>query len=47
MLAVEDLEMNDGSEEKPYFMNRELKEILGKENVKVVSSETSQIVEKK
>jgi len=29
---VEDLERNDGSVEKPYFMNKELLEILGKRN---------------
>jgi len=31
---VEDLERNDGSAEKPYYMNKELKSILGKKNVK-------------
>ena len=31
---VEDLERNDGSVEKPYYMNKELKEILGKKNDK-------------
>jgi len=31
---VEDLEHNDGTVEKPYFMNRELLKILGKKNEK-------------
>lgn len=30
--AVEDLERNDGSVNKPYFMNKELLKILGKRN---------------
>jgi len=29
---VEDLERNDGSEEKPYFMPKNLMKILGKKN---------------
>ena len=29
-----DLERNYGSAEKPYYMNKELKSILGKKNVK-------------
>jgi choline transporter-like protein 2/4/5 len=29
---VEDLERNDGSPEKPYYMSKELMEILGKKN---------------
>jgi len=29
---VEDLERNDGSVEKPYFMNKELLKIVGKRN---------------
>jgi len=33
-LAVEDLDRNDGSVEKPYFMNKELLKILGKRNEK-------------
>lgn len=32
--TVEDLERNDGSAEKPYFMNKELLKILGKKNEK-------------
>lgn len=32
VLAVEDLEKNDGSAEKPYYMSAELREILGKKN---------------
>lgn len=32
--AVEDLERNDGSPEKPYYMNKELMNILGKKNRK-------------
>jgi len=31
---VEDVERNDGSLDKPYFMNRELLKILGKKNEK-------------
>lgn len=34
LLTVEDLERNDGSPEKPYYMNKELKELMGKKNVK-------------
>lgn len=34
MLAVEDLERNDGSVEKPYFMSKGLMSILGKKNKK-------------
>ena len=34
LVLVEDLERNDGSPEKPYYMSKELKEILGKKNVK-------------
>ena len=34
LLTVEDLERNDGSAEKPYYMSKELKEILGKKNVR-------------
>ncbi|KAK3088621.1 hypothetical protein FSP39_021397 [Pinctada imbricata] len=32
--VVEDLEMNDGSPEKPYFMSKGLMKILGKKNTK-------------
>jgi len=32
--AVDDLERNDGSVDKPYFMNKELLQILGKRNEK-------------
>lgn len=32
--AVEDLERNDGSPEKPYYMSKDLMKILGKKNVK-------------
>jgi len=31
---VEDIERNDGSVDKPYFMNKELLNILGKRNDK-------------
>ncbi|ELU15407.1 hypothetical protein CAPTEDRAFT_224558 [Capitella teleta] len=31
--AMEDLERNDGSPDKPYYMNKELMEILGKKNI--------------
>ena len=31
-ITVEDLEMNDGSEEKPYFMNKRLMKLMGKKN---------------
>lgn len=30
--SVEDLEMNDGSAEKPYFMSKELMGVLGVKN---------------
>ena len=32
LLTVEDLEMNDGSAEKPYFMSKGMMKILGKNN---------------
>lgn len=32
MFLVEDLEMNDGSSEKPYFMSKGLMKVLGKKN---------------
>jgi hypothetical protein len=32
--TVEDLEMNDGTAEKPYFMSKGLMNILGKKNLK-------------
>lgn len=32
MISVEDLERNDGSEEKPYFMPKNMMKILGKKN---------------
>ena len=31
-ISVEDEERNDGSQEKPYFMNKDLRKILGKKN---------------
>lgn len=31
-IAVEDLEKHDGSAAKPYYMNKELMNILGKKN---------------
>ena len=34
IFLVEDLERNDGSLEKPYYMSKELKKILGKKNKK-------------
>jgi hypothetical protein len=36
---VEDLERNDGSEEKPYYMSKKLKKILGKKNKRNSDSE--------
>ena len=36
---MEDLERNDGSLEKPYFMNKELLKIVGKRNEKYVEIE--------
>ena len=33
-IAVEDSERHDGSPEKPYYMNKSLKKILGKKNKK-------------
>lgn len=35
--AVEDLERNDGSAERPYFMSSNLKKLLNKTNKKVES----------
>ena len=32
-LSVEDLERNDGSPDKPYYMSAELMKIVGKRNV--------------
>lgn len=32
LFAVEDLERNDGSAEKPYFMSPDLKKLLKKKN---------------
>ena len=31
--SVEDIERNDGSNEKPYFMSKQLMKILGKKNL--------------
>ena len=31
-IAVEDLEMNDGTPEKPYYMSKGLMKIIGKKN---------------
>lgn len=31
---MEDLERNDGTEQKPYYMGKELMKILGKKNTK-------------
>ena len=36
---MEDLERNDGSPEKPYFMGKDLMKILGKKNKKLKSKE--------
>ena len=33
-VTVEDLERHDGSDEKPYYMSKELMGILGKKNQK-------------
>jgi choline transporter-like protein 2/4/5 len=35
---VEDCERNDGSDEKPYYMPKELMMILGKSNKKVAEN---------
>lgn len=32
MCLVEDLERNDGSTEKPFYMSKGLKKVLGKKN---------------
>jgi len=37
--TVEDSERNDGSPEKPYYMNKSLKKILGKKNKRTSDSE--------
>ena len=39
--SVEDLEMNDGSAEKPYFMSKNMMKILGKKNKKFDDPKTS------
>lgn len=36
--AVEDLERNDGSAERPYFMSSNLKKLLNKTNKKLAES---------
>lgn len=36
--AVEDLERNDGSAERPYFMSSTLKKLLNKTNKKLADS---------
>lgn len=36
LFAVQDIEVNDGSESKPYYMNRSLMNILGKKNAQSV-----------
>lgn len=36
--AVEDLERNDGSAERPYFMSPNLKRLLNKTNKKLAES---------
>jgi hypothetical protein len=36
---VEDLERNDGSQDKPYYMGKDLMNILGKMNKKVPKEE--------
>ena len=36
---MEDLDRNDGSVDKPYFMNKELLKIVGKRNEKYVEIE--------
>ena len=37
--TVEDSERNDGTPEKPYYMNKSLRKILGKKNKKASDSE--------
>ena len=37
--TVEDSERNDGSPEKPYYMNKSLKKILGKKNKRASDSD--------
>jgi choline transporter-like protein 2/4/5 len=39
MFLVEDLERNDGSQDKPYYMGKDLMNILGKKNKKVPKEE--------
>lgn len=38
-IAVEDSERNDGTPEKPYYMSKSLKKIIGKKNKKASDSE--------
>ena len=39
LFLVEDLERNDGSADKPYYMGKDLMNILGKKNKKVPKEE--------
>lgn len=36
LFPVEDTERNDGSNDRPYYMNKELMKILGKKNNKLL-----------
>ena len=36
LFPVEDTERNDGSPDRPYYMNKELMKILGKKNNKLL-----------
>jgi len=44
---VEDLERNDGTPEKPYFMSKELMKILGKKNKNSKENAENEHVDKK
>ena len=39
LYTVEDSERNDGSQEKPYYMSKSLRKIIGKKNKKNSDSE--------
>ena len=41
VITVEDLEMNDGSPEKPYYMSKGLMALLGKKNKSAESANPS------
>ena len=45
LFPVEDLERNDGSSEKPYYMSKDLMKILGKKNKKADKNKNGDAVD--